>query len=65
MFGFNKNTPLVLTDSLVALEAITTSDMVRLNLNALHAARKSFIEAESREKIWRALRANVRKYVGG
>ena len=61
--SFNINTPSVLTDQLSALEAATTSEMVRLNLNALHAVRKSFREAESNEKIWRALRSNVRTYV--
>ena len=62
VFGFNINTPTVLIDQLLALEAVTTSEMARTNLNALHAARKSFIEAESSEKIWRALRFNVRTY---
>ena len=33
------------------------------NLNTLHAARRSFIEAESSEKIRRALRFDVRTYV--
>ena len=60
VFEFKINTPTVLTDWLSALEAITTSDMVRLNLNALHAARKNFMKAESRKKIQRALRSNVR-----
>ena len=62
MFGFNINTPSVLTDQLPALEAATTSEIVRTNSNALHAARKSFIEAESSEKIWRELVSNVRTY---
>ena len=46
-FGFNINTPTVLIDQLPALEAPTTSEMIRTNL---HVARKSFIEAESSEK---------------
>ena len=41
VFGFNINTPSVLTDQLLALEAATTSDVVRVNLNASHAVRKS------------------------
>ena len=61
--GFDINTSSVLTDRLPALEAATTSEMVRTNLNALYAARKSFIEAESSEKNWRAQRPNVRTYV--
>ena len=36
--------------------------MVRVNLNAFCAARKSFMEAESSKKIRRALRSNVRTY---
>ena len=36
--------------------------MVRRNLNALHAVRKSFIEVELSEKFWRALRSNIRNY---
>ena len=62
VFGFNINTPSVLTGQIPALKAATTSEMVRTNLNTLHTARKSFIEAESSEKIQRALRSNVRTY---
>ena len=50
IFGFNMNTPSVLTDQLPSLEATTTSNMVRVNLNALHAVKKNFIEAESSKK---------------
>ena len=60
--GFNINTPSVLTDQLPALEAATTSNMIRVNLNALHAARKSFMNVESSKKIRRALKSNVRIY---
>ena len=63
VFGININTSSVLTDELPSLEAATTSNMVKTNLNALHTARKSIIETESTEKIWRALRSNVRTYV--
>lgn len=62
VFGSNISTPSVLNDRLPALETATTSDMVRINLNALHAVRKSFMEAESSERIRRALRYNVRTY---
>ena len=44
------------------METATTSGMVRINLNALHAVRKSFIKAKSREKIRRALRSNIKTY---
>ena len=57
MFGFNINSPSVLTDQLPTLDG----EMVR-NLNALYAARKRFIEAESSEKNWRAPSFNVRTY---
>ena len=40
---------------------ITTSEQVAQNLRAKHEARKSFIEAESSEKIRRALRHNSRE----
>ena len=49
-----------MTDQLPALAAATTNEVARINLNALHAARKSFIEAESSKIIQRALRSNVR-----
>ena len=62
VFDFNINTPSVLTDHLLTMEAITTSEIVRTNLNALHAIRKSFIEAESSGKIRRVLRSNIRIY---
>ena len=57
--GFNINTPQFWRTKLPALEAATTSEMVRTKLNALHAVKKSFIETESSEKIRRALRSNI------
>ena len=54
--------PSVLTDLLPALEAATNIEMVRITLKALHAVRKSFMEAESNKKIQRVLRSNVRTY---
>ena len=63
VFGININTSSVLTDELPSLEAATTSNMVKTNLNALHTARENITETESSEKIWRALRYNVRTYV--
>ena len=50
VFVFNINTPSVLTDLLPAVESASTSEMVRIDLISLHAARKSFIEAEYSEK---------------
>ena len=62
VFRFNINTPSVLTDQLPTLEAATTSDIVRVNLNAWHAARKIFMKAESSKKLWKASRSNERTY---
>ena len=62
VFGQNTNMPTVLTDLPPALEATTSSEIVRRNLEALHAARKNFIAAESSERVRRALRHKVRTY---
>ena len=48
---------------LPALECISTSEVVANNLNAMHAARKAFIESESSEKLRRAIRHQVRPSV--
>ena len=58
----NVNLPSVIDDKPPALESHTSSDLIRTNLNALHSARKNFIEAESSEKIRRALSKNIRSY---
>ena len=55
VFGTNVNLPSVITDLGPALKSFTSSDIVRLNLNALHDARKNFLKAESSERITRAL----------
>ena len=39
-----------------AMEDITPNQLVLKHLNAMHAARKAFIEAESNEKLHRALK---------
>ena len=62
VFGRNVNMPTVLEDKLPALESNTSSDIIRKNLQALHGARKNFIQAESSERIRPALRHNVRTY---
>ena len=56
VFGYNTNTPSVLSDSPPALSSTTSSDIIRNNLNAMHSARKNYMEAEASEKIRRALR---------
>ena len=64
VFGNNPSLPSVLRNKLPALENISCSQMIADNLNALHSARKAFIQAESSEKIQRALRHNVRGFSG-
>ena len=63
VFGKNPNFPSFLNDKLPALEGISTSEVVANNLNAMHAARKAFIESESSEKLRRAIRHQVRPSV--
>lgn len=60
VFGKNPNYPSVLYDKVPALEASTSSETVRTNLNALHKAREAFIQKESSEKLRRALLHQVR-----
>ena len=62
VFGRNINTPSVLTDNPPALSSVTSSDIIRNNLNAMHSARKNYMAAEASEKIRRALRHKVRSY---
>ena len=54
----------------LSLDDYSTSEMVRENLNCMHAARQRHIQNESWEKVRRSLRHNVRtsrdvKYVTG
>ena len=51
VFGFNTNFPCVISDLPPALEATTSSEIVRKNLEALHSARENYIKAESSERI--------------
>ena len=44
VFGRNVNMPTVLEDKLPALESNTSSHTIRKNLEALHSARKNFIQ---------------------
>ena len=60
VFGRNPSMPGVVDDALPALEGYSKSEIVADHLNASHRARKSFIAAESSEKIRRALRHRVR-----
>ena len=60
VFGTNPKLPGVSTDSISALEDTTSSQVFANHLNVLHAARRSFIESESEERIRRALRSKLR-----
>ncbi|XP_057309261.1 uncharacterized protein LOC130647426 [Hydractinia symbiolongicarpus] len=66
----NPNIPCILTNKPPAMESKTASQVVAKNLNAMHAARRAYIENESSEKIRRALRHQIRpsgnvKYMNG
>ena len=60
VFGRNPGFPSVLSDNIAALTAENLSEIVEENMKTMHAARKAFIEAESSEKIKRALSHNIR-----
>ena len=60
VLGQNPNLPSVLTHCLPALEGKSEQDPVTVHLNALHAARKAFVKADTSERIRRALRHKVR-----
>ena len=60
VFGRNPNIPTVFNSKPPALEGRTQSEEVAKHLNAMHSARKLFIESEAAEKIKRALRHNIR-----
>ena len=61
LFGQNPSLPGVFYDDLPALEKEDVpADIVRHNLNALHASRRAFTQAESSERLARAFRHNVR-----
>ena len=70
VLGCNPKLPSALTDDLPAATQQSMSDLLKENLNAIHAARTAFIACENDEKIRRALKANIRssgeiKYVTG
>ena len=70
VLGRNPRLPSTLTDDLPATTQRSMSNLLKDNLNAIHAARTAFIACENDEKIRRALKANIRssgeiKYVTG
>ena len=60
VFGKNPNFPVRCNFNLRALEGVTSSQVVADNLNAMHAARQSFIQNESSEKVKCALTHQIR-----
>ena len=61
VFGCNGNFPNTINDKLPALESLPKSSHIGLHISALHAARRSFLQSESSEKIKRALRKQTRQ----
>ena len=60
VFGRNPNVPTVMNGKPPAHEGTTSSELIAGHLNAMHAARKSYIESEASEKLRRALRKKGR-----
>ena len=63
VFGRNPNIPNVLTDKPPALDVTNVHEVVRRNINAMHVARQKYVQAESSDKIRKALRSKTRTYV--
>ena len=64
VFGYNPSLPSVLRNQPPSFDRISSSELVANNLNALHSARQAFIQAESSEKLQRALRHQIRPTLG-
>ena len=60
VLGNHPNLPSVMVNQPPALEEAVVSDAVVKHLNALHAARRAFVKAESSDRIRKALRHKVR-----
>ena len=61
VFGFNPAIPSYATNHLPALGKLCDADIVRNNLNAMHAARQEFVRIESDKKLQKAIASNVRE----
>ena len=59
VFGFNPAIPDLYSSDLPGLQDISSSEIVRKNLNAVHKARDDFIKSQSDERVKQALRRNV------
>ena len=60
VYGRNPKIPSILNDDPPALEGTTTCEVFAKHLNTLHAGRKAFLQAESSNRIRRALKHNIR-----
>ena len=60
VFGKSLSFPAVFNNDPPALESSTASEVIAEHLNALHAARKTYIASESCEKLRRAMKHRVR-----
>ena len=60
VFEKHPNLPGIISDKLPALEGKTSSEIFAQHLNALHEARRAYIQTEANERIRRALRTKVR-----
>ena len=60
VFGQNPRLPNVMSENLPALSGVTSSEVLSVHLNALHAARRAFVQSEAEERVRRALRSKIR-----
>ena len=60
VFGKNPNLPGIMSDKLPALKGTTGSEIFAQHVNALHEARRAYIQTEANERIRRAFRTKVR-----
>ena len=61
-FGQNPILPAIVIDKLSTLTPTLSSNIIRTNLSALHAARSAFTECEWSERLCRALQNNISTY---
>ena len=59
VFGHNPNLPSVINSELPALSGVTSSELIARHLNAMHVAKKAFVECEASNKLRRALRSKI------
>ena len=57
--GYAPRLPSTLDQDLPALENVTTSDVIRSHIIALHKTREAYIQSENADRVRRALRANI------